>query len=228
MRRRSINSRRDALKSWEVPGLAIAVVRGDETLVLQGVRQAGTRKTRTDHARYDFPSRVVFEGLYHDVAGDARRRRDDGVGRSRSQAPAGLQALRPQRECPSDDSRFALSPLRNRRARPALVSRAVEHRRDRETGPTPPARLPISRRLPVFQHPVSRRGAGHREADGQEVGRTRPDADLRAARNERCDLHHHGDSKGRRSRCRSSAGEEGQDRADACLRDCQNPIHRVP
>ena len=84
-----------------------------------------------------------------------------GLGRPGPQAPAGVPPVRPERQRPADAPRPAVATARPGRAttcsgttRPWSIDEIIGSARNAA------ARVPVSRRLPLFQHPVHGRRAG--------------------------------------------------------------------
>ena len=90
-----------SLKRWEAPGVAVAIVRGGETVHLKGY---GTKRLGADDPVTPdtlFPLASCTKAFTSTLTGDAGRRRQARLGRPGPQAPAGLPPLRPARRRPA-------------------------------------------------------------------------------------------------------------------------------
>jgi CubicO group peptidase (beta-lactamase class C family) len=100
-----------ALKTFDVPGMAIAIVKDGKVVTAKGygVRKLGNRPPVDGKTLFEIASNSKASPP---PAGDAGRRGQAGLGRSGHQAPAGLPDVRLLRHGPDDGARPAGAPQR--------------------------------------------------------------------------------------------------------------------
>ena len=170
------------LRGFDVPGLALAIVRNGQVVVSKGygVRKLGEAPVgrRADAVR----DRLEHQAVHGDRAWPSRRRTEDRLGRAGRAVPAGLPDVGPVRDARAHDPRSARPPERPRarRGRSAVVAGVdLRSQGDRAAAPVHPARDELPLRVCVRQRAVSRRRRGDRSGQRPVVGGFRRHADPR-------------------------------------------------